>query len=160
MKKIYRVSNSKFGILIYATPVDKNAMFLIIAPSVDHAEIYKHLLDFGALDDPLLSPHLYEKIGLHRDGTTPMYELKWSNLQLKLLPQRYVDLNQALVLENFFSKKFENLFLNMDKKSEFINDIQFHFSQLQLGLEYQKFGIGDPLLVAWFADLNKSKVSV
>lgn len=155
MKKIYRVSNSKFGILVYPTPVDKNATFLIIAPSIDHAEIYKHLLDFGALENPLNSPHLYEKMGIHTDGATPIYELKWNQLQLKILPQRDVDLDRAIILENLFSKKFEKLFNEMDKKNEIINDIQFRFSQQQLCSECQKLGIGNPDLIAWFADLNK-----
>lgn len=155
MKKIYRISNSKFGVLIYSIPVEKDSMFLIIAPSVEHAEIYKHLLDFGALSNPLDSPRLYEKIGLHTDGFTPVYELKWGDLQLELLPQREVDLNRALILENLFSKKFEKLFLAMDKKKELINDIQFRFSQQQLCSECQKLGIGNPILVAWFGNLNK-----
>ena len=114
--KLYRISTSKFGVLVYPTPVEKDAMFLIAAPSMGHAEIYKHLLDFGALNNPLQSSHPYERIRLHTDGVTPVFELKWSELELKLLPGREVDLKRALILEGLFSRKFENLFLNMDKK--------------------------------------------
>jgi hypothetical protein len=153
--KLYRISSSKFGVLVYPTPVDKDAMFLIAAPTINHAEIYKHLLDFGALSNPLQSPSLYERIRLHTDGATPVYELKWGELELTLLPGREVDLNRAIILERLFSRKFENLFLNMDKKNELLKDIQFRFSQQQLCSECQKLGIGDPKLVAWFADLDK-----
>lgn len=153
--KLYRISKSKFGVLVYPTPVDKDAMFLISAPSMDHAEIYKHLLDFGALSNPLRSPNIYERIRVHTDGATPVFELKWAELELKLLPERDVDLNRALILERLFSRKFENLFLNMDNKNEFLRDIQFRFSQQQLCSECQKLGIGDPKLVAWFANLDK-----
>ncbi len=130
-------------------------MFLIAAPSMDHAEIYKHLLDFGALSNPLQSSHLYANIRVHTDGVTSVFELKWSEFQLTLLPEREVDLNRANILERLFSRKFENLFLNMDKKTELLKDIQFRFSQQQLCSECQKLGIGDPVLVAWFADLSK-----
>jgi hypothetical protein len=155
MKKVYKISNSSFGVLIYATPVEKNAMFLITAPSIEHAELYQHLLDFGALENPLHSPQLYEKISIHNDGSTPIYQLKWNALQLKLLPNRDIDLKRLIILENLYSRKFQNLFLNMDKKHELIQDIQFRFSQQQLCSECQKLGINDPVLIAWFADLNQ-----
>jgi hypothetical protein len=153
--KLHRISSSKFGVLVYPTPVDKNAMFLIAAPSIEHAELYKHLLDFGALNNPLQSSRLYERIRLHTDGVTPVYEMIWSELQLTLLPEREVDLNRAIILEKLFSRKFENLFLNMDQKTELLKDIQFRFAQQQLCSECQKLGIGDPALVAWFAALHK-----
>jgi hypothetical protein len=155
MKKTYRISQSKFGILLYATPVEKQSMFLINAPSILHAEIYKHLLDFGVLSSPLQSPQLYDKRGLHTDGITEIYDLRWSTLQLKLLPQRGSDLNRANILENLFAKKFEKLFLNMDDKDELIKDMQFRFSQQQLCSECQKLGIGNTELVTWFAALDK-----
>jgi hypothetical protein len=153
--KLYRISSSKFGVLVYPTPVEKDAMFLISAPSMEHAEIYKHLLDFCALNNPLQASHLYERIRLHTDRVTPVYELKWSELELEFLPEREVDLNRAIILEKLFSRKFENLFLNMDQKTELLKDIQFRFAQQQLCSECQKLGIGDPALVAWFAALDK-----
>jgi hypothetical protein len=155
MKKIYRITHSKFGIMIFPTPVEKKSMFLIQAPSIEHAELYKYLLDFGALADPLKSPSLYEKRGIHTDGVTDIFDLKWSDLQLELLPQRELDLNRAHILEKLFSKKFEALFQKMDQRSELIKDIQFRFSKQQQCSECQKLGIGSLELEAWFNGLSR-----
>jgi hypothetical protein len=154
-KKIYKIAKSKFGVLIFPTPVDKKAMYLINAPTIEHAEIYKYLLDFGALKDPFIYPEHYQRIRIHTDAVTEIYDLKWSLFRLELLPLRELDLARAIILENLLSRKFEKLFLNMDKKKELIKDIQFRFSKQLECSECQKLGIENLELIAFFNNLDQ-----
>jgi hypothetical protein len=153
-KKIYRLLSSPFGVLLFPTPVDKQNTFLIKAPTHFHGEIYKYLLDFGALHSPLESADLYVHEGLHRDAKTHVYQLNWNNLKIEFLPQREVDLNRAQMIEGIIQKKFIKLFENPDKKVEMIQDIQHRFKQQQLCSECQKLGINDLEVEKWFQGLQ------
>jgi hypothetical protein len=153
--KLYKIAKSKFGILIFPTPVDKKALYLINAPSIEHAKIYKYLLDFGALKDPFIYPEYYQRIRIHTDALTEIYDLKWSDFRLEFLPLRELDLPRALILENLLSRKFEKLFLNMDKKNDLIKDIQFRFSKQLECSECQKLGIENLELMAFFKNLDQ-----
>lgn len=114
--KIYRIASSKYGILLFPTPVDKQSMYLINAPTLFHAEVYKHLLDFAALFSPLISKNQYEKVAVHSDGVTEIFDLNWNTMQLSFLPEKHLDLKRATILESLFTKKFKHLFLYPDSR--------------------------------------------
>lgn len=152
--RIYRLLNSPFGILLFPTPVDKQNTFLIKAPTQFHGEIYKSLLDFGALDSPVESPDFYIYEGLHTDGKTHIFQLNWNSLKIKFLPQRQVDLERAQIIEGLIQKKFIKLFEGPDKRTEIIRDIQYRFKQQQLCSECQKLGINDLELENWIKSLE------
>ena len=153
--RIYRLLNSPFGILLFPTPIDKQNTFLIKAPTQFHGEIYKYLLDFGALDSPLGSPDFYNLEGRHTDGKTHIFQLNWNNLKIEFLPLRQTDLERAKIIEGIIQKKFIKLFENPDKKNEIIQDIQHRFKQQQLCSECQKLGINDLELENWIKSLEE-----
>ncbi len=152
--KIYRIAKSSYGIFLFLTPVDKLNTFLIQAPTQLHAELYKFLLDFGAILSPLDSLDLYQNVGTHTDGVTPIYELQWDDLKLEFLPQRDLDIERAVILESVIAKKFTKLFRNIDNRAEIIQDIQHRFSQQLLCSQCQKLGIDDSRLKEWFGQLS------
>jgi hypothetical protein len=153
--KIYRLAKSSFGILIFPTPVDKKNTFLIKAPSEFHGELYKYLLDYGALTSPIESPSLYIPEGLHTDGLTMIYRLNWDTLELKLLPKRELDLVRAEIVENLMAKKFSKLFQQIDKKDEIIRDIQYRYLKQQECSQCQLMGITDQRLLDFFQGLDR-----
>lgn len=153
--KTYRISQSRFGILLFPTPVQKEAMFLITAPTEFHAEVYKYLLDFGALAAPLDPGRSFRRAGTHTDRVTPIFEVNWDELELRILPLRHLDVSRATLLEQLFAKKFTQLLRAPERAGELIRDIQFRFSQQQLCSECQRLGISDVELVKWFEGLSR-----
>lgn len=153
--KTYRLADSSFGILLFPTPVDKKNTFLIKTPTKLHGELYKYLLDFGALASPLENPSLYTSEGLHTDHLTRIYQLNWDRLEIKLLPKRELDIVRAEVVEGLLARKFKKLFQEIDKRNEIIRDIQYRFSKQQECSQCQLMGISDQKLLDLFQGLEK-----
>jgi hypothetical protein len=148
MKKIFKLAHSH-EIYLYPTPVDKKQTFLIKVESLFEGKLLKHLLDPGYLDDPLLTPDLYEPMGFHADQRTPVYQVLWEKLQLHFLPQRELDIKRAQAIEELLTKKI--IALKKNPKAELIDEIIFRFQKQKECSECAKLGINSVELDEWFA---------
>jgi hypothetical protein len=151
--KQFKITESTHGIFLYPIPVDKQKTFLIKAESSFEARLLKHLLEPGYLADPLDLPEAFDNIGFHADQRTPIYRLKWNDLQLHFLPHRELDISRAQILENLLSKKISHLAQGQDKRV--IEEILFRFEKQKECTECDKLGINSPGLNQWFKTLTE-----
>jgi hypothetical protein len=80
--KIYQITQTQNFYFLYPTPVNKQNKFLIKAPSLRYAEFLKLCLENGQILSPFDVNHPFQKVGLHTDGQTIIYEVLKEKLTL------------------------------------------------------------------------------
>jgi hypothetical protein len=77
LEQHFRMSKLAEGHIIYPFPPIKDKKWLItIDEGHDEAKRIVDLLNNDLIAGPLITPELYEQVGIHQDGKTPLFILK------------------------------------------------------------------------------------
>lgn len=146
--KIYQITHSNNGHLLYPTPVKKSEKFLISAPSANYAEILKQCLDHNYLPSPFEKTHPFRQTQLHADGETVIYELDEEQFVLNFLTERHP-------AEKILSKKILTLMqaTTPDDRRNSKKELEHRYQTQIKCSECQKAGIASIQLQNWIKEL-------
>lgn len=139
---------------IYPTPVIKDKKYLIQTNSEIEARVKLALLNSGVLKTPLKDENIYEKVKLHKDGTTWIYQLN-ENSEWLILKNRKLNLDKAKKVEDVLKNKIISVFkIETNFDQHIIKILKIYKAQTNCS-ECQKLGIKE-LPIPLFIDLLSS----
>lgn len=151
---VFKKTKTEEIILLYPTPVIKNKKYLIQTGSEIEARVKLALLNSGILKTPLEDRTIYEKVRVHKDGKTKVYQLD-KNSEWLTLENRKLNIEKAKKVEDVLKNKIISLFEKNSNLDEQIKKV-FKVYQAQINCsECQKLGIKE-LPIHLFLDLLNS----
>ncbi len=151
---VFKKTNIGDTILLYPTPVIKDKKYLIQTNSEIEARVKLALLNGGILKTPLEDETIYEKVKLHKDGKTQIYQLH-ENSEWLILKDRKLNIDKAKKVEEILKNKITSLFESDTNFDEQIKKVLKIYKAQANCSECQKLGIKE-LAIPKFIDLLSS----
>ncbi|MAE59559.1 MAG: hypothetical protein CME69_11800 [Halobacteriovorax sp.] len=150
---IFKKTKTEEIILLYPTPVIKDKKYLIQTGSEVEARVKLALLNSGILKTPLEDKTIYEKVRVHKDGKTKVYQLnevsEWLTLE-----NRKLNIEKAKKVEDVLKNKIISLFEKDSNIDEQIKKVlKVYQAQINCS-ECQKLGIKELLIPKFIQLLN------